>query len=233
MNNERSFQKLAGIAAILSAPLAIASMVLVLAPVNYNFEAFENTTLFLSAGASGASTLRWSMVLDVFGYYLLLAPAAFILWHWLEPKGPARVGFYTFCGLAYILLGAAGAAILSAVWPPMVSAYAQASGGQAEVLEVVFGAFTNAVVGGIWNSLDPITSGIWWLGIGLLLRSERRGLGIFTVVLGVVSLLNGIGTLLGIFILATLALNLILLLAPIWALWLGIDLLRKPVQLTD
>lgn len=193
MDNERSFQKLAGVSAIISVPLAIASLVMVLAPVNYNFEAFEKTTLFLSAGASGAGTLHWSMVLDVFGFYLLLAPAAFFLWHWLKPKGPARVGFYTFCGLAYILLGAAGAAILSAVWPPMVSAYAQASGVQVEIMEVVFGALTNAVVGGIWNSLDPITSGIWWLGIGLLLRSERRGLGSFTVVLGIVSLLSGIG----------------------------------------
>ncbi len=233
MNNERSFQKLAGITAIISAPLAIASLVLVLAPVNYNFEAFEKNTLFLSAGASGASMLKWSMVLDVFGFYLLLAPAAFFLWYWLKPKAPARVGFYTFCGLAYILLGAAGAAILSAVWPPMISAYAQSSGAQAEALEIVFGALTNAVVGGIWNSLDPITSGIWWLGIGLLLRSERRGLGIFTVVLGIVSLLSGIGTILGIFILATIALNLFFLMQPIWALWLGIDLMRRPVQLTD
>lgn len=231
MIDERSFQRLAAVTAILSAPLAIASLVLVLAPVNFNFEAFEKTDLFISVGANGASVLRWSMVLDVLGFYLLLAPAAFFLWHWLKPKGQARVGFYTFCGLAYILIGAAGAAILSAVWPPLINAYAQASGQQSEILETVFGAITNSVVAGLWNTLDPITSGIWWLGIGLLLRGERRVLGIVTVVLGIVSLLSGIGTILNIAILATLGLNVFFLLAPVWALWLGIDLLRRPVQI--
>lgn len=226
MNNERSFQKLAGIAAILSAPLGIASLVLVIAPLNFNFEAFENTALFLTAGESGATTLRWSMILDIFGFYLLLAPAAFVLWQWLKPKGPARVGFYTFCGLAYILLGSAGAAILSAVWPPLVSAYAQ---GPSEAIEVVFVAITNGVIGGIWNTLDPFTSGVWWLGIGLLLRSERRALGMYTVILGVVTLLSGVGAVIGAAAFAALMLNFFLLMAPIWALWLGIDLLRKPV----
>lgn len=227
MNKERSFQKLAGVAAILSAPLGIASLVLVLAPLNFNFEAFEDTALFLSAGASGANTLRWSMILDIFGFYLLLGPAAFVLWHWLKPKGPAQVGFYTFCGLAYILLGAAGAAILSSVWPPLVSAYAQ---GQSEAIEVVFVAITNGVISGIWNTLDPFTSGIWWLGIGLLLRTERRALGIYTVILGIVTLVSGVGAVVGAAALATIALNIFLLMAPIWALWLGIDLLRNPIE---
>ncbi len=232
MNNERSFQKLAGVTAIISAPLAMASIVMVLMPVNYNFEAFEKLNLFLSAGTNSAAILRWSMVLDVYGSYLLLTPAAFFLWHWLKLKGEIQAGFYTFCGLAYILLGALGATILSVAWPALVTEYAQASGEYARTLEVVFGTVTN-MVNEIWNSLNPIASGIWWLGIGSLLRSQRRNLGIFTVILGIDQLLHGAGAILGIAFLATITQSLIFLLLPIWAFWLGLDLLRKPVQLTD
>mgnify|MGYP001619194331 CR=1 FL=1 len=41
MNNERSFQRLTAVTAILAALLSTASLMLVLAPVNFNFEAFE------------------------------------------------------------------------------------------------------------------------------------------------------------------------------------------------
>jgi hypothetical protein len=135
MNNERSFQRLAGVMAIISAPLAFGSLVLSLAPVDFNVEVFSDMTLFISVGASGANLLRWAWVLDMLGYYLLLAPVAFVLWYWLKPRGPTRVGFYTFCGLAYMRIGAIGAAILAAVWPPLINAYAGASGQQPEILE--------------------------------------------------------------------------------------------------
>ncbi|CAG0989588.1 hypothetical protein ANRL3_02682 [Anaerolineae bacterium] len=231
MNDHRSFQRLAGVTALLSAPLAIGSLVLVLAPVGFRFEAFEKTDLFLSVGANAANVLRWSMVLDMLGSYLLLAPAALFLWHWLKPKGLNQVELYTFCGLAYILVGAAGAAMLSVVWPPLINAYAEAAGQQREILATVFGAITNAVATGLWNTLNAITAGIWWLGIGLFLRSERRILGIVTIALGIASLLGAIGRILTIAPLATLGLSFVLSLLPIWALWLGIDLLRKPVHL--
>ena len=233
MNNESSFQRLTAVTAILAALLSTGSLMLVLAPVNFNFEAFEKTDLFLSVGANAANGLRWSMALDMLGSYLLLAPAALFFWHWLKPKGRALVGLYTFCGLSFILIGAAGAAMLLAVWPPLINAYAQSSGQQREILSTVFGAITNAVTGGLWNTLNAIMSGIWWLGIGMFLRSERRILGVVTVVLGAASLLGVIGRILTITPLATLGLSVVLSLLPIWALWLGIDLLRKPVQLTD
>jgi hypothetical protein len=72
---------------------------------------------------------------------------------------------------------------------------------------------------------------IGWIGIGLILRHERRAIGISTVILGVAALVGSVGTTLGIAPLAQLGLCVYLVLAPIWALWLGIDLLRKPVQL--
>ncbi len=230
MNNERSFQRLAGVMAIISAPLAFGSLVLSLAPVDFNVEVFSDMALFISVGASGANLLRWAWVLDTLGYYLLLAPVAFILWHWLKPRGPTRVGFYTFCGLAYVLIGAIGAAILAAVWPPLINAYVGASGQQSEILEAVFSTVTDLVYGGLWGLLLGIPAGVWWLGMGLFLRRERRILGVVTVILGIANFIAASGAILNLENLAMPGLFVCLFLAPIWALWLGIDLLRRPAE---
>ncbi len=230
MNSERSFQRLAGVMAIISAPLAFGSLVLSLAPVDFNVEVFSDMALFISVGASGANLLRWAWVLDILGYYLLLAPVAFILWHWLKPRGPTRVGFYTFCGLAYMLIGAIGAAILAAVWPPLINAYAGSSGQQREILEAVFSTITDLVYGGLWGLLAGIPAGVWWLGIGLFLRRERRILGVVAVILGIANFIAATGAILNLENLAMPGLFVYLFLAPIWALWLGIDILRRPPE---
>jgi hypothetical protein len=74
-------------------------------------------------------------------------------------------------------------------------------------------------------------AGIWFLGIGLLLRGERRLFSIFSIILGISALLGSLGMILSVEALALLGGVIYGLLAPIWALWLGIDLLRKPVQI--
>lgn len=227
MNNDNSFKRLAAISAIISAPLAIGSLVLGLIPVDFNFEVFSDMNLFIQVGVSGAILLRWGMILDVFGYYLLLMPAAFVLLFSLKSRGPDRVWFYTFCGLSYMLIGAIGASILAAVWPPIIIAYVDASGQSREILKAVFSGVTNIVYGGLWGILELIPGGIWWLGIGLLLKSERRILGIATIILGIFALLNVIGNILNIEAIAMPGLFVYLYFAPIWALWLGFDLLRR------
>jgi len=86
------------------------------------------------------------------------------------------------------------------------------------------------VFGGMWGILDTLLVGIWFLGIGLLLQGERRLFSIFSIVLGISALLSSLGVILGIEAIALLGV-IYGLLAPVWALWLGIDLLRKPVQI--
>jgi hypothetical protein len=133
--------------------------------------------------------------------------------------------------LGYILIGAIGAAILAAVHTPLINAYAQASVEQRPVLETVFSAIWNMVYGGMWGILEVLLAGIWFLGIGLLLRGERRLFSIFSIILGISALLGSLGMILSVEALALLGGVIYGLLAPIWALWLGIDLLRKPVQI--
>ena len=230
MNDHQSFQRFAALAAIISFPLALGSIVLSGMAVDFNMEASTNPALLLSVGADGASLSRWGMILDMLGYYLPLLPVALFLWRWLGPRDPDWVLFYTSCGLGYILIGAIGAAILAAVHPPLINAYAQASVEQRPVLETVFSAVWNMVYGGMWNILEVLLAGIWFLGIGLLLRGERRLFSIFSIILGISALLSSLGVILGIEAIALLGV-IYGLLAPVWALWLGIDLLRKPVQI--
>src|SRR5712691_1241408 len=105
-------------------------------------------------GANGAILFRWGMILDIFGYYLLLAPLALLLWSRLQPKGMNLITLFTFCGLAYMLIGALGAATLAAISLPLIEGYGQASVQQRQVYEVVFSGFLNLVYVGLWNLLE-------------------------------------------------------------------------------
>ncbi len=231
MNDNYSFQRFAAITAIVSFFTAMASNVLQAIPVNFNSEFPINPVMFLSVGINGANFLRWGLILDMLGYYLPLLPIALFIQHWFKTKSPIWTRFYTICGLGYILIGATGAVTLAVVQPPLINTYAQASMEQRVVLETIFGAIWNIVYAGMWNILGELFVGIWLLGVGLLLRSERRVFSIVSIIVGISALIDSLGNILGIEGLALVGLSVYLILAPIWALWFGIDLLRKPVQI--
>lgn len=230
INGNQSFQRFAALAAVISFFTALTSNLLQGIPIHFSPDIMTNPTLILSVGVVGARLLRWGLILDMLGYYLPLLPVALFIQRWFKLQKPLWIHFYTACGLAYILIGATGAVILAAIQWPLISAYGQAVGEQRYALEAITKIIWNIVYGGMWNILGELLIGIWFLGVGLLLQSERRGLGIAGLVIGAAALLDSLGTILGIEALAFLGLSIFLLLAPIWALWLGIDLLRKPVQ---
>jgi hypothetical protein len=230
MNGSYSFQRFTAVTAIVSFFTAVASDVLQAIPVNFSSDLPINPALFLSVGPDGAALLRWGLILDMLGYYLPLLPIALFIQHWLKSKSPIWVRFYTTCGVGYILIGATGAVTLAVVQPPLINAYAQASVEQRPVLEIIFGAIWNIVYAGMWNILGELLVGIWFLGIGLLLRSERRVLSIIAMIVGISALVDSLGNIVGMESLALVGLSIYIILVPIWMLWFGIDLLRKPVQ---
>lgn len=126
-----------------------------------------------------------------------------------------------------LIIGALGSTLLFSVWSPLLSAYAQASQAQQEVISAVFQAFNDMVLVGLLP-LSSLLGGIWSLGIGLELRAERRALGIAAVVLGIIYIAYAVGVSLQIELLASL--ELLTFLAPIWALWLGIVIWRLKFQ---
>jgi ribosomal protein S18 acetylase RimI-like enzyme len=69
---------------------------------------------------------------------------------------------------------------------------------------------------------------VGWIGFGLVVRAERRRLSSVTIVLGVACLVDSLGTALNTDVIASTGLTVYLILAPIWACWMGVWLLRPP-----
>ncbi len=125
MNDDRTFRTVTGCAAILSAPLAFASLLVGLIALDFNMEAFGEPRTLIHV-VTRADLLRSSVLLNLFGFYILWLPSVLWLWDGLGPKRPAMTRLYSLCGLGYIALGAIGGTILSSAWPPLIEAYAQA-----------------------------------------------------------------------------------------------------------
>jgi hypothetical protein len=223
MNSKASFRHIAAITAIISAPLALGASIALGSAIGFDPEIMSNPAGLIALGEQVAGTFRWVEFAGMFGYYLLLAPAALYLWYWLKPQNPRLVSLYTLFGLGYIFIGAIGSAVLVSVLPPMMSAYAQASEAQRATLAAVFQNFTDLGIVALL-SLSYVLGGMWWLGIGMVLQVERRILGIVTALQGIVTLAYGVGVMLQIEPLAML--ETLTFFAPIWALWLGVVIWR-------
>ena len=228
MENTDGFRRFVGITAILAGLLAIASAIFGAAALGTNVGVGTDAEYLLQVGASGADLLRWSLLLDVFGYYLLLGPLAIYLRYSLKGASLPWISLFTACGLAYILIGAIGATILAAVLPPLIEAYGSASGATREATGVVMIAFANAVYQGLWNPLEMVLGGVWWLGSGTLIWRTRPASGLITLMVGAAAWLDALGAIFELDTLFLIGLSAVLLLIPLWALWFGIDLLRRP-----
>ena len=233
MTDTRSFQRFAAVVAIIGFFTAMTSNVLQGIPVQFSLDITSNPSLFLKVGATGVSLIRWGLILDMLGYYLPFLPIALFLGYWFKTRNPLWSRFFTVCGVGYIFIGAVGAVTIAVVQPHLATAYAQAASDQRAMLEMLFGVIWSIIYKGLWNILGELLVGIWFLGIGILLQHERRALGVVSMIVGASAFLDFLGNILTVDSVALLGLSIFLLLAPIWALWIGIDLLRKPVQFVD
>lgn len=228
MNDETSFRRITAISAIISALLALAATVIVTIAVEFDFELMSDQAGLIALGARAAEILRFGETLGLFGYYLLLVPLALYLWYWLKPRSPKMVTMYTVFGLANIFIGAVGASLRAGVLPEMMSAYAQATDAQGQILAAVFQSVID-VIFGVIGPLESLLFGLWLLGIGLVLRRERRGLGLLAVILGIAFLGDAFGVMLRIELLSML--ELAYFISPIWVLWLGFVIWRRGEQI--
>jgi hypothetical protein len=223
---ETSFRRFAGIAALVSIVPAFASLLVAMPAVDWDFATVADMMLFLKSGERGAALGRWAMIFDLFGYYLLIAPAVIYVGRALRARSPLWARLFTSSLLAYVLIGAIGAAVLAAALPALMIAHVNAAAAERAAIETVYRAMTDAVYGGLWNLLEEIVAGVGWLGFGWLERSRRPWLGHVTIVLGLACLIDGLGNAVGAKAVADAGLYAYLVLAPIWAAWVGVNLLR-------
>ncbi len=200
--------------------------------LGFDVEAVLDPLALLAGGPFAATVWRWSMVLDLLGYYLLIIPLILLLRRWLGTRHPGWADLCAVALLSYSFVGGGGAAIHAAVLPPLVRAYATADAGQQDGLRLAFLTAHNAVMYGLWNLFNALVSAVGWLGFGILLLRERRVLGVLTLLLGLSALIDAAGVILGVESLAFAGLMVYIVLAPLWAGTLGLDLLHRPVQWT-
>ena len=222
------YRSVVGVISVLSGLLAAWCMVVGADAVEYNFDAFSDPVLVLQY-AHNYKAAYWFLLLDLAGYYLLLLPVILYLHKQYEYRSPWNT-LFTYSGLAYVTVGAIGAAMLAATWPPLMQDYLAAPEAQKATIAVVFKAVTLLVTGGLWNILEVLFAAVWWIGVGSLLYSERKALGVVTIITGISTLLDSMGNIFSAPMLAETGLNLYLVLGIVWPVWIGIFLVRKTQQ---
>ena len=226
MSDSARFLRVTGISAILLTLFTIGNVITLFMSVNNNVQAFNDARLMLSVGTRGADLFHWSMVFDLFAY-LAFVPIVLFFWSWFRADSQTMLQLYTFCGLAYSLLGSTGAVVLGALVPNLIGGYALASATQQEAMQIVAGAFYQSISRGVWNPLEILLIGAWFIGIGSVLRHEKPALGILALIIGFFAMLDPLGWILNSDLVFNVGVGGMLLM-PIWSMWLGIDLLRDP-----
>ncbi len=229
MNEPRAFERIAGIAGLLTTLFMIGNIVTLLASVGSDTNALFDGAEMLRLGAPVAGMFHASMVFDLLAY-LSFAPVVLFCWARLKQDGEGLISLYAFGGLAYSLLGSIGAVVIDAVFPELMNGFASATTTQQATLELIARVLYRAVEHGIWNPLEVLMVSVWFLGLGLLVRHRIPWLGSLAIVIGVVGLLDPLGWMIGNdTVLAVGGFGNILI--PVWTAWFGFGVLRDPLFL--
>jgi hypothetical protein len=186
--SSESFSLFAAICAVVAVFFAWANPLLALAAVRWDRGAFADLGRGVAAveGHRSIRLLRWSMLADMAGFYLLLLPLAVAVWHTFLPDWGAWATLGTAAGVGYLLFGAAGAAILAAT-----AGWLDAERGEPQG-RALYRTLVDAIALGLWATLNPFLAGVWWLALGLMLLELQTLLGALVLVAGAMTFLRAI-----------------------------------------
>lgn len=190
---------------------------------SFEYEAAGDVAAQLKVGLEGAANLKWMMLSDMFGFYLFSVPAAIYLWMNFKQENPFLVSLATVAGLFFALVGAIGAAILSVAWPVLTIATANATDPVSmQIYTELFRTITMFVQDGMWGRLEFFLSGIWYVGLAVVIWPHRKWFATITFLNGVFALLSSAAKILDAGEIAGLGLQGVLYATPIWFFWLGV-----------
>ena len=212
-------------AALFAVPLGLLSDALYSASIGFRSDFVSLTKLDVLA--ADPALLRWATFTDVWGYYLPLAPIALYLRRRFDGRS-GLLDLYTAAALAAVVIGSAGALVLGAVGPALASGYATATASERPAYKIAAAALEDAVFVAIWQTFDALVLGFFYVGIGQLLRRERRWLGTFSMFIGIDAILAAVFRVIGLEPLAIAAIVVWLPLMTVWFLWLALVTLRFP-----
>ncbi len=222
------YRFIVGAMSILSGLLALACIWVGAMAVEYNLEAFSDPILTLRY-AHHYELAKWFNLLDLFGYYLLLLPLIFYFHQQYKYRSP-WMSLFTFSGAAYVLTGALGAAILAALWPEQMKDYLTSSADNTSLNIALFKTTTLLVTKGMWNILEVLFAAVWWIGLGRLLYSDSKIIGLLTIITGISTFIDAAGNIFSVQVMSDLGLNIYLILGIAWPVVIGISLVGKSVQ---
>ncbi|MDQ2933856.1 MAG: hypothetical protein M3R49_02550 [Chloroflexota bacterium] len=210
MNDLDGLRRVALVGVVLAVVIGVPSSLAFFAAYRWDLEAalFGDPSAIIGGGPTAATFLHWGAIGDMLFSYLLLVPLVLYLHARLRPRKPWLADLGTIGALAYIFVGASGAAILAAVGPALIEAYATAAPTDRVAIATSFELLRNVVFFGLWQTLDTISLGIWILSVGWLIRPDRKVLGLLLVALAVGCLATSVQTMLGLHALVALAIGL-------------------------
>ncbi len=194
--------------------LALLSYSLLFAAIKGNWAILaQPALLFEYLTPEQATYFRWSMVTDIWEYYLLLVPAMVLLY---EKMNTAWRKIYVLAGVAYVLFGSLGAAILGAAGTNCLRAFeATTDVVVRQSTQSDFLLLYSVVNDGIWNLLVMSLFGLFCVEAAQVLKPESRPLYYFTLVLATACFMCSIGNTFEWRTLAEIVLNICLILGPI------------------
>jgi hypothetical protein len=222
-----SLRRTAAVAAFVLAFLGLVSDALFVLAFQFRIDWFMDPALTVAGGPESAELLRWAALTDLLSYYLPTAPIAVALWVELRPRRPILVDAATLAALGFVLAGSIGAVVLAAGGPPLILAYADAVGADRAAIATTFRFLIDLVFHGIWQTLDPLLLGFWFLVVGWLTRIGRPAFGTLALVLGANALPVVLANVLGLGPARDALGGIILALWTAWAIWLGLLLVRN------
>lgn len=209
--------------------ISYASLVVGMAPADFDFEAFSEAATFIALGADASTPVQWGLWLSMFGSYLLMIPVALFLFRWLRRDGRSTADLSTAAAGLYILLGAAGASVMASTLPNLMELYDSAGAADRAALLSDFDFARRIAEDGLQGVVQNVAGATWFLGIGSLLRRHVGLLGGLAMVVGAFLVLNAIGIMIDVEALRLIGLTGNVLLAPAWAIGLGARMLRSPL----
>ena len=158
----------------------------------------------------------------------ILLSVALLLLRWLRQDDPVVADLATVAAGFYILLGAAGASVLASTLPDLIQRYADADAAMRAGLLNDFDLARRIAEDGLQGVVQNVAGAAWFLGMGSLLRRHRPALGAAAIAVGAFLVVNAVGIMVEVEALRFIGLTGNVLLAPAWAIGMGISLLRSP-----
>ncbi|CAH0145582.1 hypothetical protein SRABI70_00395 [Pseudomonas sp. Bi70] len=208
---------------ILAVFLCFNTIYLAIQAGSFEYEATGNIVGQLEVGVSGSQNLKWMMLSDMFGFYLFSIPSALYLWFALREHQPYLLSLSTIAGILFGIVGAIGAAILSVAWPILTVLHASATDPASGVIfQEIFRVLTMVVQDGMWGRLEFFLSGIWYLGLAIVIWRHKKLFAVVLMINSVCALVSSFGKIFDMGELAGLALTGVTYATPVFYIWLGI-----------